>query len=95
MKSIMMASKTTTIPNVEVDMSKLQLKKGLNINEEGSGSSIVKFVATSEPKGKGKCVMWSLKDIVTNNAQQVLYTKCHMYLGLKNIRYCYLRTTRD
>lgn len=50
-KPILTAS--TTTPNIEVE---LQSKKGLNINEGGSGSSTFKLVATLEPKGKGKGV---------------------------------------
>ncbi|CAI9270750.1 unnamed protein product [Lactuca saligna] len=50
-KPILTAS--TTTPKIEVE---LRSKKGLNINEGGSGSSTFKLVATLEPKGKGKDV---------------------------------------
>ena len=53
MKATMATLTKTTTPNVEVDMSKLQSKKGLNINDEGSSSSTFKPDATSESKGKG------------------------------------------
>ncbi|CAI9281095.1 unnamed protein product [Lactuca saligna] len=45
---------TTITPNVKVDILKLQSKKGFNVNEIGSRSSIVKFVATLETNVKGK-----------------------------------------
>lgn len=56
MKPIQIASKTTTILNVKVDVWKIQSKKGLNIDEGASGSSISQPVTTLEPKGKGKFV---------------------------------------
>lgn len=56
MTPILTTSTTKSTPNVEVDMSKLQSKKGLNINEGGLGSSTIKHVATSDPSGKGKDV---------------------------------------
>lgn len=56
MKPIQIASKTTTILKVEVDISKLQVKNKVNINEGGSRSSIIKLVATLELKGEGKDV---------------------------------------
>lgn len=56
MKAIMTTSTKTTTSNVEVDMSKLQSKKALNISEGGSGSSTIKHVTTSDPKDNGKGV---------------------------------------
>lgn len=46
----------TTTQNIEVDMSKIQSKKGRSVNEGGSGSSSHKPVTTSDPNEKGKYV---------------------------------------
>ncbi|CAI9288309.1 unnamed protein product [Lactuca saligna] len=46
----------TRTHNVEVDVSKFQSKKGLNIKEGGSGSLTFKPIATAEAKNKVKCI---------------------------------------
>lgn len=56
MKLVMTTFTTTVIPNFDIDMSILQSKKGLNVIGGGSGSSTIKPIGTSEPKGKGKVV---------------------------------------
>lgn len=55
-KPILTTSTTTATLNVDVNMSRLQSKKGLNIKEGVSGYLIVKLVAIFEPKDKGKGV---------------------------------------
>lgn len=52
MKSIMKTLTTTSAPNVEVDLSKLLSKKGLNISDGGSSSSIAKPISTVDTNEK-------------------------------------------
>ncbi|CAI9293754.1 unnamed protein product [Lactuca saligna] len=55
-KPIITTLKTIATSNVEIDMSKLQSKKWLDLNEGGLDSSNVKTVESSKPKWKGKGV---------------------------------------
>lgn len=55
-KAIMSTLTTTTTSNVEVDVLNLQLKKGMNIREEGTCSTTTKPIATHGRKDKEKDV---------------------------------------
>lgn len=55
-KPIITTSKTIATSKFKIDMSNLQSKKWLNLNEGGVDSSNVTIVESSKPKGKGKGV---------------------------------------